>query len=323
MRIARLNIPGVVHHLIWRFVDRGWFFTHDEERSAYLSRLGFALDQSDWRCLGYALMSNHVHLAVIAGEQPLATWSRRAHTPFARWMNEQHARLGPLFSDRAKDYALASARTAALLAYIHNNPVRAGVVAHAEDSRWTSHRAYLGLSVAPRWLHVAEGLRRSGFATGAELATFTRGESAVVDGAAVIEIAKSVKQRGAIVVATPDERVVPLVMRPFARIRPDPRHIVAIVCEMLALRADEVRSRRRSARLHEARRVIVHSGRQVGVTGADLAAVLGISEQAVSKIARHSQPPPLCERVVRRLADQLRIEGKFSPSLVADENSLS
>lgn len=320
MRIARLNIPGILHHLIWRFVDRSWFFTDDDERNAYLTRLGRALEDSDWRCLGYALMSNHVHLALVAGEEPLARWSRRVHTPFARWMNERHSRLGPLFSDRAKDLALASGSTARLLAYIHNNPVRAGVVARAEDSRWTSHRAYLGMSAAPRWLHVAEGMRLGGFASGDELAAFTHADAGIVDAAAVEAIARAVKPRGAIVVATPDEHTVPLVMRPFARIRPDPRHVVELACTMLGVSPADVRSRNRGPRFVEARRVIVHAGRLVGLTGADLAAVLGVSEQAVSKIARHSKPPAICERVVERFADQLRIEGKFSPSLAGSMN---
>jgi len=323
MRIARLNVPGIVHHLIWRFVDRSWFFTDDDERAAYLKRLGRALDDSDWRCLGYAVMSNHVHMALIAGEEPLARWSRRVHTPFARWMNERHGRLGPLFSDRAKDHALASARTATLLAYIHNNPVRAGVAPRAEDSGWTSHRAYLGLADTPRWLHVAEGLRLAGFATGAELAAYTHADAGVVDGAAVDAVARAVKPRGAVIVATPDESTVPLVMRPFARIRPDPRAVVELACTMLGVPAADVRSRNRGPRFVEARRVIIHAGRLVGLTGADLASVLGISEQAVSKIARHSEAPAICERVVERIADHLRIEGKFSPSLGGSVNSPS
>ena len=39
-----------------------------------------------------------------------------------------------------------------LLRYVHNNPVRAGVVDRASDSNWSSHRAYLGLEESPKWL---------------------------------------------------------------------------------------------------------------------------------------------------------------------------
>jgi len=50
-----------------------------------------------------------------------------------------------------------------LLAYIHNNPVRAGVVVDPADSGWTSHRAYLGLTAAPPWLFIERGLDLCGF----------------------------------------------------------------------------------------------------------------------------------------------------------------
>jgi hypothetical protein len=41
-----------------------------------------------------------------------------------------------------------------LIRYVHNNPVRAGVVDRASESGWSSHRAYLGLEKVPPWLGV-------------------------------------------------------------------------------------------------------------------------------------------------------------------------
>ena len=53
--------------------------------------------------------------------------------------------------------------TAALIAYVHNNPVRAGIVNEAAHSAWTSHRAYLGAAASAEWLDVCAGLRMSCF----------------------------------------------------------------------------------------------------------------------------------------------------------------
>jgi hypothetical protein len=39
-----------------------------------------------------------------------------------------------------------------LIRYVHNNPVRAGLVERASESGWSSHRAYLGLEACPPWL---------------------------------------------------------------------------------------------------------------------------------------------------------------------------
>ncbi len=312
MRVARLHVPGIVHHLIWRFVDRDWHFRDDNERSRYREWLGRALSESDWRCLAYALMSNHIHVAAIAGDAPLAAWSRRVNTPFALWMNERRTRLGPLFAGRARDFAVAPGRTSLVLAYIHNNPLRARVVDTPSKSRWTSHRAYLGLETAPPWLHVEEGLARAEVADGAAFDAYVCGEARDVKPADLRAIAHAAKQRGGIRVATPGEVAVPLVARPFARLRPNPSRVVDLVCMLAGVRADEVRSRRRQPDLVSARCAVIHTGRMVGLIGSELGAALGISEQAVSRIALHTQPPTeLCYRASALLADELR----FSPSL--------
>ena len=89
-------------------------------------------------------MSNHIHVAMIAGAAPLESWAKRVHSPFATWMNRQRGRLGPLIADRPKDIAVPDDRVPHLIAYIHNNPVRAGIVERAVGSVWTSHLAYTG-----------------------------------------------------------------------------------------------------------------------------------------------------------------------------------
>ena len=148
-RKPRRNVPGFVYHLISRFVDHEWLITSEEERSEYLSSLGRALARTDWRCLAFGVMSNHIHLGVIAGHQPLDTWARRAHAPFADWMNKRHGRIGAMFVRGPTEYTVPRHRVRDLIAYIHNNPVRAGLVATAVESAWASHQAYVGRASRP------------------------------------------------------------------------------------------------------------------------------------------------------------------------------
>ena len=74
-RTPRSIIPGLVYQLISRFVDREWFITHERERTHYVELLGRAIEKSDWRCIGYSVMSNHQHISAVAGQQSLASWS--------------------------------------------------------------------------------------------------------------------------------------------------------------------------------------------------------------------------------------------------------
>ncbi|HET9992874.1 MAG TPA: hypothetical protein VFQ65_30270 [Kofleriaceae bacterium] len=304
MRQARLHVPGIVHHLIWRFVERRWFITNDEERSSYLRWLGRALDESDWRCVAYAIMSSHVHIAAVAGHEPLAAWSRRVNLPFAQWTNDRLRRIGPVFADRASDYAISAPKVANTIAYIHNNPVRAHVVEHARDSDWTSHAAYINPVIPLRWLHVSEGLALSERERDT-FDDFVEGHPPDPERPARRRLVTAVQRYGQLNIATPFDRQFPLVMRPFGRVRPDPKHLFELVCADLSVAPNEVASRRRARRLLEARAAMVHCGLACGLTGADISAVLGVTQQSVSWTARYGRRP---EETCKRIFEQLRGE---------------
>ncbi len=162
-RYARLEAPGAVHHLISRFVNEEYRLTGKAERDDYLARMPAALTRSDWSPLSYALMSTHVHWGMVAGDQPSASFVKPLHAGFAFSLNRLQERLGPVFADRHRSIVVDAELVAGLIAYIHNNPVRAGVVESPAESEWTSHRAYVGLERAPAWLDVERGLSLCGF----------------------------------------------------------------------------------------------------------------------------------------------------------------
>src|SRR5262245_22213209 len=130
-RSRRLIEPGTTYHLISRFVDREWFIKTSDERDLYLRLLANALEDSDWRLMGYAIMSNHCHHTAVAGRQPLGEWIRRVHAPFADAMNRAYDRIGCVFVRGPKAHPVKPHAFRYLLAYIHNNPVRAGVSPNA------------------------------------------------------------------------------------------------------------------------------------------------------------------------------------------------
>lgn len=67
-------------------------------------------------------------------------------------MNWRHNRIGHLFQGRYKVVLIeADSYLVQLTAYLHLNPVRAGMAATCEEYEWSSHRSYLGTSPIP-WL---------------------------------------------------------------------------------------------------------------------------------------------------------------------------
>ena len=154
-RYARIHLTGGLFHVVSRFHDKRFFFDLEGAREKYLELLGRAAAKHDSRILAYCLMSSHVHLVIQLGGDPLGGLFRSVHSGFGPWLNSARGGSGPVFAGRPKG-TLVHSETYGLevVRYVHNNPVRAGVVGRAAESGWSSHRAYLGLEEAPAWLVV-------------------------------------------------------------------------------------------------------------------------------------------------------------------------
>jgi hypothetical protein len=282
--------PGDIYHLISRFVDREWFISNQSERKQYIELLGRALDRSDWRCLAYAVMSNHIHLNCVAGHQSLDSWIRRVHSPFADWMNRTHERIGSIFVRGPKQILVPVASAGRVIAYIHNNPVRARVVTNARDSKWTSHRFYVGLEPAPRWLHVAEGLALAGLDNRDAFDAFVADRANADD----LEVAAAIEEENGASNSHPP----PLDARVIAC------SIVSATARELEIPTAQLCSRRRGATETFGREVAVYCARAVGVTGAEIARALCMSQQGVSVVARrrtHTKILQVASRIVSQL----------------------
>jgi REP element-mobilizing transposase RayT len=268
-RGPRRILPGRIYHLISRFVDREWFITNERERSDYLALLGRAISASDWRCLAFAVMSNHIHIALVAGARSLASWVRRVHSPFATRMNRAYDRIGPMFVRGPKSLDVDADGIANVIAYIHNNPVRARLVDEASKSVWTSHRAYVGHADVPGWLHVSEGLARAGFN---DPAAFDRW---------IADPDRESFDR------IHDQRIADEVLPIRDPIRAlDPAVLVSAVAYELGISVAQLRSQRRSALEVCGREATVLCAQRFGLHGAATAKALGISQQAVSLIGQ-------------------------------------
>lgn len=274
-REPRLFQPGVVYHLISRFIVHEWFITSDRERTLYLKLLARSLSRTDWRCLSYAIMSSHIHLAMVAGRDALHRWIRRVHTPFANTINAANGRIGALFVRGPRDIRIPDDRVGSLLAYIHNNPVRAGVTPSAAESDWTSHRAYLDLVRRPDWLHVDEGLSRAGFSTAQAFDEFTR-------------CAPPDPMRDVLGRAQPAENEDTLEQPKAPRTQTVPAsEVIEVVAEISKISVASLHSRRKGAIHVQARRAAVCCGDALGISGSAMARALGISQQRVSAILIH------------------------------------
>ena len=167
-RFARQTLPGAVYHVISRFVDREFRLNSDVLRSEYLRRAAVVTSHCNWRVLAYALMSSHIHWVLVCNGDPISKFIHPLHVGFSGWINRAQRRTGPVFSQRPTTVVVKPEDTLRVLAYVHNNPVRAGVVSRASESNWSSHLYYLEANSPPIWMSVELGLQLAGFTPDSE-----------------------------------------------------------------------------------------------------------------------------------------------------------
>ncbi|MGD9066007.1 MAG: transposase [Desulfobacterales bacterium] len=125
-RLARLDAPGVLHHVIIHGIERRGIFRDDFERENFLERLSILVPETQTICYAWVFMSNHAHFLLRIGLGGIAHLMRRLLTGYAVSFNRRH---GQLFQNRCKSIICQEdAYFKELVRYIHLNPVRAKVV---------------------------------------------------------------------------------------------------------------------------------------------------------------------------------------------------
>jgi len=128
-RLARLDAPGVLHHIMISGIERRKIFKDNLNKDNFLDRLGTLLPKTRITCYAWALLSNHAHFLFRTGDIPLSTLMRRLLTGYAVSFNRRHKRHGQLFQNRYKSIICQEhAYLKELVRYIHLNPLRARIV---------------------------------------------------------------------------------------------------------------------------------------------------------------------------------------------------
>ena len=148
-RQPRLNIPGLVHHVMARGIEGCDIFRDDDDRQAFLKRLADGVSKPGGpRLYAWTLMSNHFHLLLRVGEESLSATMRRLMTGHAVTYNLRHKRQGHLFQNRYKSIVVEEEPYfLELVRYIHLNPVRCGIVKDLKELatyRYCGHSVIIG-----------------------------------------------------------------------------------------------------------------------------------------------------------------------------------
>lgn len=123
-----------------RGIDRQIIFQDDEDCEKYLQCLSACQEVSGFTLYAYCLMGNHVHILLQEGQEPLSQIFKRLGVRYVYWYNWKYKRTGHLFQDRFKSEPVEDdAYFLAVLRYIYQNPVKAGLCKKPDEYPWSSY----------------------------------------------------------------------------------------------------------------------------------------------------------------------------------------
>lgn len=151
-RTARASVGDYCYHVINRGTARSEVFHAEGDYQAFLDLLGLASQRIPMRTLAYCLMPNHFHVALWPyADGDLSRWMQWLLTAHVRRYHTYHETSGHIWQGRFKAFPIEQDdHLLTVLRYIEQNPVRANLVARAEDWRWSSARAWRESVRGPR-----------------------------------------------------------------------------------------------------------------------------------------------------------------------------
>ena len=143
-RRARKKSESGIYHIMMRGINRQSIFEDEEDYEKFIETIGRYKEKCGYEIFAYCLMGNHVHLLLKVGKEPLEQIMRRICGSYVYWYNWKYQRVGNLFQDRFKSEAVENdAYFLVVQRYIHQNPIKAGLVNRIEQYRWSSFNEYV------------------------------------------------------------------------------------------------------------------------------------------------------------------------------------
>src|SRR5215510_193324 len=143
-RIARITVPGVPHFGTQRGNRNQPIFFEPGDYVLYRDLLAGRCRQAPVEVWAYCLMPNHVHLILVPSTSDgLARAIGETHRKYTAFVNARARCTGHLFQARFASVVMDEDHLLPAVQHLALNPVRASLVAQAQDWPWSSVAAHL------------------------------------------------------------------------------------------------------------------------------------------------------------------------------------
>ena len=143
-RALRLAFEGACYHITSRGNRRENIFYSDDDKKVFIDKLNETLNKYHFICYAYCLMDNHYHLFIETPDAKISEGMHNLNTSYTNWFKAEHNIVGSVLQGRYKSILVDEDNYGSKLsAYIHLNPLRAGIVKDINQYRWSSYLDYV------------------------------------------------------------------------------------------------------------------------------------------------------------------------------------
>ncbi len=143
-RQARIESSTEIYHVLLRGNNRNWIFEDSNNKRKFLKLLNKQVDDGLIDLVAWCIMDNHVHLVLKAGLKNLNIAMKKTNTSYAVNYNLKNKLEGHVFQDRFKSQPVEDDNyLIQVIRYVHNNPVKAGIVSNVQEYEWSSYGTYI------------------------------------------------------------------------------------------------------------------------------------------------------------------------------------
>jgi putative transposase len=152
-RLPRKKSESGIYHIILRGSNRQVIFHDDADRIRFLDTVNRYKKKTKIKVYCWCLMSNHIHLLLEEGNEDISLTIKRIGVSFVWFYNQKYKTTGHLFQDRFRSENVEDdSYLLTVVRYIHNNPVKAGIVESPISYGWSSCSGYYECSQNPTGL---------------------------------------------------------------------------------------------------------------------------------------------------------------------------
>lgn len=143
-RRTRIYYDHAVYHICIRGNNRQAVLKADEDKKSFLETLTKFKERFGFKLFGFVLMDNHAHLVVETNSLVNVSKIMQAITlSYSQKFRHRYNYTGYVWQGRFKSKPIErDSYILECIEYIHNNPVRAKMVEHPRDYRWSSYHRY-------------------------------------------------------------------------------------------------------------------------------------------------------------------------------------